>query len=498
MTIKSAFAWLRRQPGALDACLFLVVLAATAFTAGARLSALAGFVSPLAAVLFLRRRGAATGLPLGLCAFVVAHIVGWRDVLPLAAPAAIALAALIGAVSFIPFVIDRLLAPRLPGFAGALVLPCAWVVTAAIAHRAGIGTWGDVGYTQFGNRWLLQAAALSGLSTLLFGLGWAASATAACLLSGGRVRAPLAACLAAATCLCGFAVYRTSAPAPRVRVAGITVDNLPVFRNVWRPLSYGRPLDATAAAKARPQTLALQRRLLDASRQQARAGARIIVWSEGAAMTLGSDEAAFIAQGQKLAREEGVYLFMTMAVVTPGDALAVNKLSLIAPSGQVVAAYVKHHPAPGEASVAGANGVGVVDTPYGRLGWAICYDFDFSAFIRQAGRQGVDILIDPSWEGAGMAALHSRMAAFRAVENGAALFRVVNGGVSLAVDRTGRILSQLDQTRPAAEDTVMLADIPTRGGRTLYGRFGDWLAIVSAGLGGALLLGALRRKAGPP
>lgn len=86
------------------------------------------------------------------------------------------------------------------------------------------------------------------------------------------------------------------------------------------------------------------------------------------------------------------------------------------------------------------------------------------------------------------------MAAFRAVENGAALIRIVNGGVSLAVDRNGRIRSQLDQTHAATPETVMLADLPVRGKPTLYGRFGDWVGKVSAFLLAGLLWLGFRRQ----
>lgn len=39
-----------------------------------------------------------------------------------------------------------------------------------------------------------------------------------------------------------------------------------------------------------------------------------------------------------------------------------------------------------------------VDTPYGRLSTAICFDMDFPAFIRQAARAGVDIMLVPAFD----------------------------------------------------------------------------------------------------
>ena len=57
--------------------------------------------------------------------------------------------------------------------------------------------------------------------------------------------------------------------------------------------------------------------------------------------------------------------------------------------------YHKAHPVPGiEADVkAGPYKLQWVDTPYGRIGAAICFDFNYPTFIRQAGKDGVDIML---------------------------------------------------------------------------------------------------------
>lgn len=57
--------------------------------------------------------------------------------------------------------------------------------------------------------------------------------------------------------------------------------------------------------------------------------------------------------------------------------------------------YHKAHPVPSiEADVkAGPYKLQWVDTPYGRIGAAICFDFNYPTFIRQAGKDGVDIML---------------------------------------------------------------------------------------------------------
>jgi apolipoprotein N-acyltransferase len=181
--------------------------------------------------------------------------------------------------------------------------------------------------------------------------------------------------------------------------------------------------------------------------------------------------------------------------MTPGNELAENKLVVIGPAGDVRGTYLKSHPTPGEASVAGDNRVGWTDTPFGRIAWAICYDYDYPALIAQAGRAGADILINPAWDDRGMTPLHARMATLRSIENGAAQLRPTNGGLSLAVDGRGAILSQVGPREPHS----IVAFLPTKHLPSLYPRLGNWLAVVSLVMLLALTLHSLwsarRRRA---
>jgi apolipoprotein N-acyltransferase len=185
---------------------------------------------------------------------------------------------------------------------------------------------------------------------------------------------------------------------------------------------------------------------------------------------------------------------MAMATVTPGERLAENKVVAIDPTGAVRSTYLKSRPTPAEASVPGEGVVQVMDTPYGRLAWAICYDFDFHAMMRQAGRAGADILLNPSWDSRGMDPMHTHMSAFRAVENGASMFRITNDGLSLAVDNQGRPLASMDDFGTKDRVKAITADLPTRGAVTVYARLGDWLVWACLAALAMLTIGALRRR----
>lgn len=478
------------RPWARAACL-LGAFACTCLTVGNIVSPVAAWVAPVLMLRFVRRSSLVAGLGVGALVQMAAHILAWHPVMPFSGWMLYALPAAIGLVFFVPYIVDRLLSPRLGGMAATLVFPSALVVSEFLLGQAGIGSWGAIAYSQYGNLPLVQVLSVAGLSGITFLIGW----VAACVNHGWErgwaspaARWPLVAsgALVIAALLLGGLRLSTTGMVATVRVAGITVDNLAVFFDTWGPLARGQMLSAEDAARVRPQTLKLQQDLLEASRAQARAGARIVVWSEANALTLRDDEAAFIAAGRQVAAEEGVYLFMAMATITPGEPLAENKLVVIDPKGRVHGHYLKSHPTPVEASVPGSGRVGMIDTPYGRIAWAICYDFDFPALIRQAGRRRADILIDPSWDSAPITPMHSYMSTYRAVENGAALFRQVNDGLSIAVDAGGRTLGQMHHAASDGAVKAFIVDMPTRGTRTLYSRIGDALpalcAVLLAGL----------------
>ncbi len=126
-----------------------------------------------------------------------------------------------------------------------------------------------------------------------------------------------------------------------------------------------------------------------------------------------------------------------------------------------------------------------VDTPYGRIGSAICFDLDFPAYLRQAGRKRIDILLAPAFDAKGGSPFHTFVGLVRGIENGFSVFRQVNEGTSMAMDAQGRVLTRQDFF--SSPDGILFADVPTRGGRRPYTYVGDWLAYAS----GAFLVAAL-------
>src|SRR5262249_23678551 len=116
-----------------------------------------------------------------------------------------------------------------------------------------------------------------------------------------------------------------------------------------------------------------------------------------------------------------------------------------------------------------------LDTPFGRLSAIICADADHPRLFAQTGALGADIVIDPSEDWRAIDPWHTRMASFRAVEQGVTLVRQTSYGLSAVFDARGVQLASMDHF--GSDDHVLVAAVPMAAGvRTVYARFGDWFA----------------------
>jgi apolipoprotein N-acyltransferase len=99
--------------------------------------------------------------------------------------------------------------------------------------------------------------------------------------------------------------------------------------------------------------------------------------------------------------------------------------------------------------------------------------------MAQAGRSEDDIVLSPAGDWRAIDPRHTEIASFRAIEQGFNLVRQSHGGLSAAYDYQGHLLSQMDEYH--AKNLSLVAEVPTRGVRTLYSRIGDWFAWLSIG-----------------
>ena len=443
--------------------------------------ALAAWLAPACLLRFVRRERALPGLAIAYVALVVTRGIAFRGMVPIPGVFYYIFAVISAVSALLPYIADRLLARRLGDFAATLVFPCTLVCAQFVYSHGPQGSWGTMAYTQTGNLPLLQILSVTGIWGVTFLIGWFAAAVNQAL-DQPRGHRPMAAfaVVYVTVLLAGGARLAFFPPSSAsVRIASLSPAPEPE-RSAFKDLDSIVAEGATGAQVGdfRKASASVADDLMARSAREASAGAKIVFWSETAVYLLAQDEPALLARGRDLARTDHVYLGMALGSWTQGASKPLqNKLVLIDPNGNIAWQYLKAHPTPGpEAAAAVPSDAKLrwTDSPYGRIVGAICYDMDFPYLMAQAGADRANIVISPAGDWPAIDPRHTEMASFRAIEDGFNLARQANQGLSAAYDYEGHPLAHMDQYQ--AQGLTMVAQVPTRGVRTLYSLLGNWFA----------------------
>jgi len=465
------------------------------FANGANTVPLAAWLAPVFVLRFVRSQSLKVGLPVAYVLLVATFAFQFRGMVPIPGVAYYVFLVVWGISLALPYLIDRLIAPKLIGLMTSLVFPVAWATTEYILSRGPYATWGSVAYSQYGNLALLQVLSVTGLWGITFLIGWFAAVCNRLWEEGldskrARVGAWLCLGTIVSVMLLGGARMAMFPPSsPTVRVASISKRKVEpeLSAEVSRRMFQGEATSEDMEGIQRWAT-AIDNDLLLRAEEEMRAGAKIVFWGETNAPLLKEDEAAFVKRGSNMAAKYKVYLGMALGVWNRGKTPPLeNKLVLIQPNGQVAWEYHKARPVPGSEAALQVRGDGRLrdlDTPYGRLSSIICYDGDFPQLLAQAGALGVDVMLDPSNDWREIDPWHTQMVSFRAIEQGFNLVRQTSQGLSAAFDYQGRRLAAMDHYQTT--DYAMVSHVPATGVRTIYSRLGDWFAWVC--LAGLVLL----------
>ena len=108
----------------------------------------------------------------------------------------------------------------------------------------------------------------------------------------------------------------------------------------------------------------------------------------------------------------------------------------------------------------------VWNSPWGKIGFCICYDLSYTRVTDRFVEQGAQLLIVPTMDvsdwGRHQHELHSRVAPVRASEYGIPIFRLASSGISQAVFGGGNVIAQ---TSLGAQGEILSAQLrlPSRG-----------------------------------
>lgn len=249
--------------------------------------------------------------------------------------------------------------------------------------------------------------------------------------------------------------------------------------------------------------------LQEQSRRLERAGADLIVWSEGAypvnlprdlAEDFPTDSAAQVRRGFSTA------VIIGADTVATAETDAYNSALLFDRQGKVAGLYDKvrllafgeYIPGietfpwlrdmlpEGTGRFKAGAGPGVMTLNTGtdtwRLGAVICYEDLLPGFIRGVGKLHPNLLVNltsDSWFGAHSEPWeHLALAVFSAVEVRTAMVRAVNSGVSALIDPNGRLLATTyandPYKQPRPSDGMLVSAPKMPGGNTLYVAWGNW------------------------
>jgi apolipoprotein N-acyltransferase len=254
-------------------------------------------------------------------------------------------------------------------------------------------------------------------------------------------------------------------------------------------------------------------RYMSLTREAVSRGAEVVLWPESATPFYFDEDPAGQAVVRGLVRSTGTpLLFGTDEVERDGTTRFYNSAFMLDPAGATAAVYRKMHLVPFgeyvpfkdvlffvsplvEAVSDFSPGLRVTMLPVSghMMSTAICYEVTYPALMREAVRQGSELLTtitNDAWYGESSAPFqHFEMAAMRAIENGRYLVRAANTGITGIVDPYGRVLART----ALGETTVVVGEARFVQARTLYATMGDRVAHAAIVLT-ALALAATRRR----
>ncbi|ORX89570.1 carbon-nitrogen hydrolase, partial [Basidiobolus meristosporus CBS 931.73] len=404
---------------------------------------------------------------------------------------------LIGSVLTLPFVIYKVFLTRWSNLhLSTLVFPISWTgVWIVYYYISPIGSWGSYAYSQFGIEPIVQLSSIAGISAIDFLLSWSASvfnlllnweyfnsfqtisgeeqpllatqqrdrsSPAEIKLPWKKLTTPVGIYLSAVIVLFSYGAARHNILPGSFYMKFIDHAIVPTVK-------LGCVIGNNIESK--------QSDYFDQTRDLANKGGNIIIWSESAVSVKNPKSYdSLMNQARNVSATYGIYLGVTYNKQYPGEKYSQNMVTLFDPKGQIAYKYQKSHPVViVESHIApGPKVIPYVDTPeYGRLASAICFDLDFNTFMRQAGENEVDFLLQPSWTWGPIGKYHSEIQSFRAVENGMNLLRCSSWSPSTVYDPFHHIYAYKQNLGVGS----MLAEVPLRRHtKTLYTIFGDLFA----------------------
>lgn len=435
-------------------------------------------------LLFIDRMPRIPGFLLFFLLVVPTFAIQQRDVIPLPDNEFYVMAIIVGVVGFIPFWLQVAAKNRLPTILVTLVYPCANVALEYAGSTGPFGSWGSLAYSPPGNLTLMQLASITGIWGISFLLCWAVSMAwwffARRNVTDRKHGAEWIVFAVAVAAVVVFGQSRISRASKAfaqpddgrsvaciVAPSGVDVaDEVEAWQEAAQGDEEKSPAEIQSLLDAsRPAVLKQFDYLMRKSKEQADAGAKLIVWSEGALITPPAFEQELLDRCCEFAKEHSTNVAMAVGVLYPNKQpqFVENKIVLINETGSIAGQYLKTKIVPGEPSMEGEGMIPVFETTFaGNIAPIVCFDADFPGYVRQisdAKDQSTlpNVLVIAANDWQAVSETHMQMSAFRAVENGVWIVRSASNGTSAVISPLGQVrarLSSFETPEPALSGWV--------------------------------------------
>lgn len=355
-------------------------------------------------------------------------------------------------------------------------------------------------YTQYRSSYLLQIVTITGIYGITFIMYWTAAIVLWTLENKNRLRQLRKYIVTYCTVisliiLYGIYMYQfNERPENSVRIAGVTVpvsDLLNEDEDVYS-VFYTDTFTDQNMKNTIKKLSEITDGLFAKTILEAQAGAKIVFWSELNGAVMKEDEAELLQRAANTAKEQGIYLMVSLLVKTPYENLKENKIVTFCPNGTKISEYYKYGRSIGELCIKGDGKLKSFDTEYGRIAPFICSDMAFISAVRQAGKNNVDILVVPSSDWESMTGIATKTAVVRGVENGCNIIRHTNRGTSIVSDSRGNIRAEADYFQ--SDSKTLAAEVLTGGRFTFYSHAGSvFICVCGLCVAGGVIV-AVRKK----
>jgi apolipoprotein N-acyltransferase len=371
--------------------------------------------------------------------------------------------------------------------------------------------WENLAYSQYLNRYLIQAVDITGPYGITFIIILVNAVLCDALKGGFRGRRVIGKVALCAILILGIYCYgyiRTG-QIEKISQAAEAMDIAVVQGNIDQSVKWNPDFQSDTIMAYK--NLSLEKKASTPG---------LIVWPETAAPFFFQDASKMQSEILSTARISGDWLLFgspSYRKDCDGDARCVSFLNsafLLSPQGSIIGRYDKVHLVPygeyvplrrmfpfiskfvvGVGDFRSGEGYDPLTMDGHKLGVLICYEGIFPEASRAYKRMGADLLVNmtnDAWFGRTSAPYqHLSMTVFRAVENRLYVARSANTGISAIIDPTGRIVAQTE----LFERTALRNKVRFIKSKTFYSVYGDvFVLFCMAALVCCIIMGLRRRN----